>query len=107
MKLSTGEILRVLRRRAGSTQEEVAARYGATQPMVSMWENDELPFPGLVNPINDLTISERCYLTRRRKGLTINRAAEMMDVSHVTIINWERGNPENKEYLDKLNKSKV
>jgi transcriptional regulator with XRE-family HTH domain len=101
MELTTGEKLTVLRRRNKITQNDVADKYHVSQMTVSLWEADEIPFPGILNEVT-LEEGEECYILRRRAGLSVRDAAKKMHVSHVTLIKWERDGPPNREYKNFL-----
>lgn len=112
VKLTTGEELRIARRRAGLTQNQVGAYLGRRQSAIARWEasNTELPNEvwreaGLTKPIN-LKPFEKVVLLRKRLGLSIDTVRELLTrkngrlvsrgpgtepVSHVAIILIEHG----------------
>jgi transcriptional regulator with XRE-family HTH domain len=99
---SLGARLRRRRRELGLQIKEVAARLGTDPKTLMWWERDErLPFVRAYPAIVDLlgyepwaeptSLAEALLAERRRRGLSVERAAEAMGVDPGTWLRWERG----------------
>jgi len=49
-----------------------------------------------------LNEAEECYILRRRLKLHLKDTAQKMNISHVTLIKWEKEGPPNHEYKNFL-----
>ena len=121
MTPTNGELLRIARLRAGLTQAQVAGRVGRPQNAVTRWEASEEGAPphvwkeaGLLRP-QVLSTGEKARMLRERLGLTQLAAAALLGwksagklrkrqdfdapVSHVHVIQMERGEADAEVYL--------
>lgn len=99
---SLGSHLRRRRRELGLQMIEVAERLGVDPKTLMWWERDEkLPFvrayPALITFLGcepwsaPLTLGEALLAERRRRGLSVERAAELASIDPGTWLRWERG----------------
>lgn len=90
MQLSNGEKFLIHRRRQGLNQEQIAKQYDVHRMTIHYWEKGIADAPKIIlnSPLKGY---EKCFLTRRRKGMTITGLAKAMGRSHVTIIKMEAG----------------
>jgi DNA-binding XRE family transcriptional regulator len=93
MKLSDGEKLAIDRRRRGLTQAAAGARLGVTQALYSMWESDKVPYKRGAIPQITPDKYEKCFLQRRRLGLTQQRVAVHLGVPITAVIACELSEP--------------
>jgi transcriptional regulator with XRE-family HTH domain len=104
-KWTKGEQLWLWRRAGEYTQEEAARRLKIGERHYWEAEND-LVSRATVALEGEPGLGDLCALARRRHGLLLRATAQMMGVSHVTLLAWERvGDPrlvnawKNKGYL--------
>lgn len=105
------ELLFIMRRRAGLTQEEFGKQYGATQHQVTKWELGIIRIPsdilavleGSIRP----TAAELLTILRRRRKENISDAAAKLGVSrqYLSEIETEKHPKHAKEYLKKYIKA--
>ena len=111
MKLTEGEKLFIVRRRAGHNQYEMSILYGVCESVYSRWELDktkrtrDIGVVGFDLKCNGLKGFERCVILRRRDGMTQNTLAALIGVDRVWVNRMETGK-ENweklKEYWDNV-----
>lgn len=94
--ITDSEKLLLARRRVGVTQATAAKNYGIPVFQLSAYEQGALDAPeAVLNKAGAKGIKptdyEKCYLARKREGLTIEQMAARLSVSHVTVINMESG----------------
>lgn len=91
-ELTTGERLRIARRRDGLTQAEAALAYGMPIRAYKRAEADEYHEWALTcPPIGKLELHEECFLLRRRQGLTLRELSRMIGLSIWWICQIEQG----------------
>ncbi|TXI11718.1 MAG: transcriptional regulator [Rhizobium sp.] len=94
--------LRRRRHELGLRRVDVAAMLGTSWKSLMWWEQDArepLPrfYPAIIRFLgrepwpHPATLSERLLAERRRRGLTIQEAAEAVGVDEGTYGRWERG----------------
>lgn len=87
--LKPSEKFFLMRRRHKISNKQAAIQYKVTPDVITFWESGRLSAPNIT--IRDpLTPGERFIITRRRAGLTINQAAEMLGINRLTVINHEK-----------------
>jgi len=93
IRLTPGERLRILRRREGKTQAQAAKAMDMPLSTYKAAEagEDTPTWEIAVGEVGRLTDAEFCYISRRRKGLTLDDLAEQVGLSKWTICLMERG----------------
>ena len=89
--LTTGERLRVARRRQGVTQVQAAKQHGISIARYKAAEKDEerpVKSPG----IGKLLPHEACFIMRRRAEMTLDDLSEETGLSKWWLCLMERGN---------------
>lgn len=90
--LTKGERLWLWGRRWGKDNAGIGETYGASAKVVSHWlhtlDDEDVPEVALKEPIQKW---ELIAIARRRQGWSIREMARRLGVSHVTLINRERG----------------
>lgn len=95
MKVTKGELLRLVRHRLRRTMAEFPALLGISEDRLRDWELDRAEFviTGVVEQMFDtvrlLTAGEVLTIQRRRHGYSIAKAAFLMSRSRVSLINAE------------------
>jgi transcriptional regulator with XRE-family HTH domain len=94
--------LRRRRKALGLFQAQAAQALGVCQASVWNWENEKAEpedklFPAIIRFLGyepwptPLTLPERLRAERRRRGISMEAAAELMGVAHGALANWESG----------------
>lgn len=97
---SVGMHLRRMRKALGLFQAQAAEMLGVCKASVWNWENEKSEpedqlFPAIIRFLgyepwsSPKTLPERLRAERRRRGISIKVAAELMDVAHGALANWE------------------
>jgi DNA-binding XRE family transcriptional regulator len=91
-KLTSAEKLIIHRRRLGLTQGQAAERYGMSYNAYGALERGTVEMePATVPKINDLKAHEKCFLYRRRAGMSRAKVAEELGRSCQWVTEMERG----------------
>lgn len=95
------EKLIIDRRRRGENQTQASRRWGVSQTTYALWERNKhnsIPETMLYEdhlqlelPTQAATLSEECYLKRRRAGLTQGLLAKKVGYSEEWLKRMERG----------------
>ena len=87
IKPTSGEKFKAKRRRDKLSQEELAKKIKVDRNTIKFWEDDGPVIP-YVNI--KLTEGELYFILRERLGLPLKKAADLMGISHVTLIKLEK-----------------
>lgn len=86
------ECLLIDRRRRGVTQEKEARARGIDYHAYCLMELGRVPVPSDQRPtLGSIETHERCYLLRRRLGLTLKQVASALRKSPMTVAQMESG----------------
>ena len=95
--LTNGERLLIDRRRSNQTQRDAAEEHGVTLYCYRRWETDEYDDAPQV-ALHNLESYERCFLLRKRSGISLNDLSEAIGVCSWWLCKMEHG----KENADRL-----
>ncbi len=90
--LTSGEVLWLLRKRAGTTQHQAAVNFSLTRHEYADMERDALASEKKELP-HGLLDHERCMIYRRRAGSEVTQAniANTINLSRAWVIKMEQG----------------
>jgi len=99
---SVGAHVRRRRKALGLFQSQAAEVLGVCKASVWNWENEkgepeDRLFPAIIQFLGyepwstPVTLPERLRAERRRRGISMEAAAELMGLAHSALANWESG----------------
>ncbi len=95
--LTNGEYLWLWMRRLDHTRASAAKLFGVPPKTITAWTRDRPAPGGATAPameVAQIWDHECISIARRRRGWSLREAARRMGMSHVTLINRERGGGE-------------
>ncbi|MBB76567.1 MAG: hypothetical protein CMJ75_18840 [Planctomycetaceae bacterium] len=101
--LERDEKLRLAQRRLGLSQDGLRKKLKVGAEQVRRWYYDaeEIPTKVLKDlPTGAPSKAEKCWILRRREGMTIEDVAKDMGISRVWVWKMEKGQEDPKELAD-------
>ncbi len=89
--MTRGEKLLMTRRRLGWTQSEAARRHSVSLYTYRRWEGDTDGTSAPTTKVGKLAMFEQCFLLRKREGMTLIEAAEVIGVCRWWLCQMESG----------------
>ncbi len=90
-ELSKAERFALNRRRLGLTGKQYTEKYSIAKNQITAWEkgkNTETIPAVVLHP--NMTVGEALFIARRRRNWSVREAAELIGVSHVTYVSYEK-----------------